>query len=51
MANFDPNPMTGSPLIDRAPSVGVASDFYRGSRPVGPAPDIGAIEVRPSRAR
>ena len=45
MANFDPDPLANSPVIDRAPSVGVTNDFYRWPRPYGPAPDIGAVEV------
>jgi hypothetical protein len=49
MTGFDPDPLATSPLIDRAPSVGVTNDFYRWPRPAGPAPDIGAVEVHSSR--
>ena len=42
---FDPTPLAGSPLIDRANgSVTVATDYNNGARPVGAGYDIGAIE-------
>lgn len=45
LANFDAEPLAGSPLIDRAPVLaGITTDFYLRPRPFGPAPDIGAIE-------
>lgn len=45
MATFDPVPLPGSPLIDRAiPLKGISSDGRGRNRPQGVAPDIGAIE-------
>lgn len=49
LASFNAQPLTGSPLIDAAPSLSaVTDDYFRHPRPTGPAADIGAIEVQPS---
>ncbi len=51
MATFDPAPLTGSPLIDHATQhTSVTSDFLRQLRPMGAAPDIGAIEYQGGQA-
>lgn len=47
LGRFNPQPLPGSPLIDRArPLPQVRDDFLHRPRPVGKAPDIGAIEVQ-----
>ncbi len=44
---FDPEPLDGSPLIDKAPLISDAGrDFFDGTRPFGNGPDIGAVEKR-----
>ncbi len=51
MANFDPRPLPGSPLIDAASHGDRASlDFHRNARVQGAAADIGAIETSPAAA-
>ena len=49
LAAFSPDPSTGSPLIDRAPAIGTATDYYLQPRAVGNASDIGAVEVQRRR--
>ncbi|MGQ4659066.1 choice-of-anchor Q domain-containing protein [Lysobacter sp. F6437] len=45
--DFEPMPLPGSPLIDRAtPRDGVGADFLGQPRLEGPATDIGAVEFR-----
>ncbi len=45
MANFDAEPLVGSPLINAAPLIAAAGpDFYLRPRPSGAGADIGAIE-------
>ncbi|MDI9240382.1 right-handed parallel beta-helix repeat-containing protein [Lysobacter sp. LF1] len=47
LADFDPEPKPGSPLIDQARQpTSVTSDFHRHARPMGAAADIGAIEYQ-----
>ncbi|HEY0505286.1 MAG TPA: right-handed parallel beta-helix repeat-containing protein [Lysobacter sp.] len=51
MADFDPAPRPGSPLIDRAShQTSLSSDFQRHPRPMGAGPDIGAIEYQGMKA-
>ena len=47
LAHFNATPRAGSPLIDAAkPLPQPKDDFNRKPRPVGSAPDIGAVEVQ-----
>ncbi|WP_206859391.1 right-handed parallel beta-helix repeat-containing protein [Lysobacter changpingensis] len=51
LSTFDPMPLAGSPLIDRATQqTSVTSDFLRQSRPKGSAADIGAVEFQDGQA-
>ncbi|MFD0737902.1 choice-of-anchor Q domain-containing protein [Lysobacter koreensis] len=50
--DFEATPRTGSPLIDAGqPQPQPDHDFFRHPRPIGTAPDIGAIEVQASGHR
>ena len=52
LANFDPRPLPGSPLIDAAAHGNRAGlDYHRQPRVQGQAADIGAIETKASAAR
>ena len=52
LANFDPRPLPGSPLIDAAlHGARGGLDFHRQPRVLGPAADIGAIETPAAVAR
>jgi len=45
LASFDAEPLSGSPVIDKAPMISaVTTDFVMGQRPWGVANDIGAYE-------
>ncbi|QSX77684.1 choice-of-anchor Q domain-containing protein [Agrilutibacter solisilvae] len=45
LASFDAEPLTGSPVVDKAPMISaVATDFLLQKRPSGAANDIGAYE-------
>ncbi|RNF83286.1 choice-of-anchor Q domain-containing protein [Montanilutibacter psychrotolerans] len=47
LAAFDAEPLTGSPLIDKAPMIsGVSTDFVLQPRPSGSANDVGAYEMQ-----
>ena len=49
MASFDPVPLSGSPVIDKASATYAPSnDYYGHARPAGGAPDMGAIEANAS---
>ncbi len=51
MADFDPMPRPGSPLIDKAShQTSLSSDFQRHPRPMGAGADIGAIEYQGMKA-
>ena len=48
LAQFDPEPLLGSPVVDRVRAAnGVSGDFRRTRRPDDGTADIGAIESRP----
>ncbi|QNP40690.1 choice-of-anchor Q domain-containing protein [Lysobacter solisilvae (ex Woo and Kim 2020)] len=45
LASFDAEPLSGSPVVDKAPMISaVTTDFVMGKRPTGAANDIGAYE-------
>jgi hypothetical protein len=45
LASFDAEPLSGSPVIDKAPMISaVTTDFLMGKRPTGAANDTGAYE-------
>ncbi|WP_156969424.1 choice-of-anchor Q domain-containing protein [Lysobacter concretionis] len=47
LASFDPEPLAGSPVIDKAIAIdGMHTDFRNKPRPSGPSSDIGAIETQ-----
>ncbi len=49
MPSFNAVPLTGSPLINKAQAISsVNADFLLQPRPVGPAPDVGAVEKQNS---
>jgi hypothetical protein len=45
LASFDAEPLSGSPVVDKAPMISaVTTDFLLGKRPTGAANDVGAYE-------
>ncbi len=45
LASFDAEPLTGSPVVDKAPLISaVTTDFVMGKRPTGAGNDVGAYE-------
>ena len=47
LSGFNAEPLSGSPVIDKAPRISaVTTDFLDGKRPVGAANDVGAYEYR-----
>ncbi|MFC5568922.1 choice-of-anchor Q domain-containing protein [Lysobacter yangpyeongensis] len=45
LSGFDAEPLSGSPVIDKAPMISaVTTDFVDGKRPTGAANDVGAYE-------
>jgi hypothetical protein len=45
LASFDAEPLSGSPVVDKAPMISaVTTDFVMGKRPTGAANDVGAYE-------
>jgi hypothetical protein len=45
LSSFDAEPLSGSPVIDKAPMISaVTTDFLGGRRPTGAANDVGAYE-------
>jgi len=45
LASFDAEPLSGSPVVDKAPMIsGVTTDFVLAKRPTGAANDVGAYE-------